>query len=78
MVGRGGTYPRGLTEDKVWIIRIPDNTGTVQSAVVTVRNEVAKDMPLQACVCPQGGVWSPGVLVQGDVCSRGRWSGPRG
>ena len=41
--------------------------------VVTVRNEVAKVMFLQACVCPQGGgVCSGGVSApRGGVCSRG-------
>ena len=49
------------------------HTGTVQSAVVTVRNEVANVMFLQACVCPQGGgVSGPrGGLVWGGVSAPG-------
>ena len=49
--------------------------------IVTVRNEVAKVMFLQACVCPQGEVCSGGCLlpgglllgvsVPGGVCSQG-------
>ena len=31
------------------------DTHTLQCAIVTVRNEVAKVMFLQACVCPHGG-----------------------
>ena len=31
------------------------DTRTLQCAIVTVRNEVAKVMFLQACVCPHGG-----------------------
>ena len=48
-------------------------------SLVTVRNEVAKVMFSQACVCPQwGGVSVPrGVCFRGEggVCSRGVWSG---
>ena len=56
--------------------------------LITVRNEVAKVMFSQACVCRRGGAWSqgdawsrgeglvPGGLVPGGVCSRG--SGPGG
>ena len=41
-----------------------------QSDIFKVRNEVAKVMFLQVCVCPQGGVCSGGCLVPG-VCSGG-------
>ena len=50
----------------------------LMTTIITVRNEVAKVMFLQACVCPQGGgvcsqggclLW--GVSAPGDVCSRG-------
>ena len=37
--------------------------------LVTVRNEVAKVMFLQACVCPQGGACSGGSAPGGCVCS---------
>ena len=50
--------------------------GWLKTHLITVRNEVAKVMFLQACVCPQGGCLlrggAPrGCLLQGDVCSRG-------
>ena len=43
--------------------------------IVTVRNEVAKVMFLQACVCPRGGVWSGlgGVCTCGSALG-GAWS----
>ena len=51
------------------------------SNIITVRNEVAKVMFLQACVCPQGGE-VPGPegegLVPGGVCSWGVCSGGEG
>ena len=48
--------------------------------IFTIRNEVAKVVFLQECVCPQRGTWSRGVsapggcLLQGGVCSGGAWS----
>ena len=55
----------------------------LQVLIITVRNEVAKVMFSQVCVCPPGGclvlggAWSRGVpgpgglLWEGDVCSGG-------
>ena len=56
---------------------------TFSSHLFTVRNEVAKVMFSQACVCPPGGVPGPGrCLVPGAVCSWGGLlpgvPGPRG
>ena len=48
--------------------------------IITVRNEVAKVMFLQVCVCPQGGLlqggaWSWGVsALGGGLLPGGAWS----
>ena len=54
------------------------HTGTVQSTVVTVHNEVAKVMFLLACVCLRGGCLVPGGLVRGVSAPGRKWSCPVG
>ena len=43
--------------------------------LLPLANEVwGKVICLQVCACPQGGVWSQGVLGPGGVPARGTWS----
>ena len=78
----GSTHPTGIlsfflkwSESSLsnWLMGF-----VVPCNVVTVRNEVAKVMFLQASVCPQGGCLVPGgCLLRGSVCSWGvsTWGG---